>query len=147
VTSRGFGGPYQNKTRAGKKRSGRNMKNEACVKNGVVIHRVLDRNGRGARPIGEAETTTYAKIRKSFEARAIYSAPRRCCYFLAGGFQRLTAQLQLLSRLALLGSFVGVRCTRFAHSAHPHCARQRTFAIAQVRSFRRAQRQQLENVS
>jgi len=41
----------------------------------------------------------------------------------------------------MLGSFVGVRCTRFAHSAHPHCARRRTFAIAQVRSFRRAQRQ------
>jgi len=60
--------------------------------------------------------------------------------------QRLTAQLQLLSRLALLGSFVGVRYTRFAHSAHPHCARRRTFAYAQVRSYRRAQRQQLETL-
>jgi len=33
-----------------------------------------------------------------------------------------------------------------AHSAHPYCARRRTFAYAQVRSFRRAQRKQLENV-
>ena len=38
-------------------------------------------------------------------------------------------QLQLLSRLAGLGSFVGVRCTRFAHSAHPHCARRRILAF------------------
>ena len=38
-------------------------------------------------------------------------------------------QLSLLSRLAGLGSFVGVRSTRFAHSAPPHCARRRILAF------------------
>jgi len=47
------------------------------------------------------------------------------------------------ARRPAAAGLLGVRYTRFAHSAHPHCARRRTFAYAQVRSFRRAQRQPL----
>ena len=55
-----------------------------------------------------------------------------------------TTQLSLLSRLAGLGSFVGVRYTRFAHSAHPHCARPRILGVPRILSYGRAQRRQLE---
>ena len=62
----------------------------ACVKHYERNLLELDRQGRGARRIGEAETTPLVITRKSVEARAISSAAWWCRFFQAGGFQRLT---------------------------------------------------------
>jgi len=58
-----------------------------------------------------------------------YTPPLYFCVCGGGRSSSPNTQLSLLSRLAGLGSFVGVRCTRFAHSAHPHCARRRILAF------------------
>ena len=66
------------------------LKGVAFVKHYERNPSELDRQGRGARRIGEAETTPLVMPRKPVGARVISSAAWRCRLFLAGGFQRLT---------------------------------------------------------